>query len=79
MSELSEDYGSCTSHTVDMCMHVYLNILFPDIPKTGRKLTTELRGPLTGKWFFKKIEGPAESNQKESPEVKVFPLCHIFH
>lgn len=49
--------------------------------KTGRKLTTELSRPLTGKWLFsKKLRGQLESgNQEGGPEAKSVPTLLILY
>lgn len=49
--------------------------------KTGRKLTTELSRPLTGKWLFsKKLRGHLESgNQEGGPEAKSVPTLLILY
>ena len=49
--------------------------------KTGRKLTTELSRPLTGKWLFsKKLRCQLESgNQEGGPEAKSVPTLLILY
>lgn len=84
--KLSEDLvEAMNSLPRKVYIYVYARVLEHSFPraflKTGRKLTTELSRPLTGKWLFsKKLRDQLESgNQEGVPEAKSFPTLLIFH